>query len=99
MIHETCDEYVLSNQLGDTKLFNPRAYSPIWKAHRWSARCGPVGFVFPAADWLTNSDVELLPPALIRTVFASSNIKCAAASLGWFGTIGTARILLLYLKF
>ena len=35
-----------------------------------------------------NRDVELLPPALIRTVLASSNIQWAEASLGWLGTVG-----------
>jgi len=36
-------------------------------------------------------DVDEVPPALVRTVFASSNIKCALASLGWFGIEGYAR--------
>jgi len=51
-----------------------------------------------AGDWLMNSDVELLPPAFTSTVFASSNMKCADASLGWFGRLGMMWLLLdLYL--
>ena len=33
-------------------------------------------------------EVEEEPPAFVRTVFASSNIKCALASLGWLGMEG-----------
>lgn len=52
-----------------------------------------------AGDWLMNSDVELLPPAFTSTVFANSNMKCADASLGWFGKLGMMRLLLdLYLN-
>ena len=44
------------------------------------------------------SAVELEPPAFISTVLASSNMKCAVASLGWFGTVGiTPDFLPLYL--
>src|SRR5262249_53085983 len=35
-----------------------------------------------------NIAVEWVPPAFRRTVFANSNIKCAAASDGWFGPVG-----------
>ena len=43
-------------------------------------------------------EVELLPPAFVNTIFASSNMKCADASLGWLGTVGMIRVLPLYLK-
>lgn len=39
-----------------------------------------------------NSDVLLFPPAFVSTVFASSNMKCAPASDGWFGIDGYARL-------
>ena len=44
-----------------------------------------------------NKEVELLPPAFAKTVLASSNMKCAEASLGWFGIVGMMRFLPLYL--
>ena len=34
------------------------------------------------------SDVLLFPPAFVKTVFASSNMKYALASEGWLGTVG-----------
>ena len=43
-------------------------------------------------------EVALLPPALSSTVLANSNMKCADASLGWFGTVGMMRVLPLYLQ-
>ena len=40
-----------------------------------------------AVGWV-NREVEDEPPALVRTVLASSNIKWALASLGWLGMEG-----------
>ena len=51
---------------------------------------GPRWF-WLAEGWV-KSDVELLPPAFVKTCFASSNIKCARASDGWLGTEGYARL-------
>ena len=55
----------------------------------WRARCGPRGF-WLAVGWV-NSEVVEVPPALVSTVFASSNMKCALASLGWLGMEGYVR--------
>ena len=44
-------------------------------------------------------DVLLLPPALVSTVLANSNMKCADASDGWFGTDGYSRLPLKRLTF
>lgn len=92
VIHETWDEYVRLSQFGDTQLWSPNAYSPNWKAHMCSARWGPWWFWDDDACVMSNKDVELLPPDLIRIVFASSKVKCAPASDGWFGIDGYARL-------
>lgn len=90
VIQDTCEEYVRLSQLGLTQLWRPRAYSPIWKAQMWSARWGPWWFC--DVDAWVKSDVLLFPPAFVNTVFASSNMKCAPASDGWFGIDGYARL-------
>lgn len=51
---------------------------------------------FWLVDGCVNRDVLLFPPALVKTVLASSNMKCAPASEGWFGIDGYA-LLPLYL--
>ena len=43
-----------------------------------------------AVGWV-NRDVVEVPPALVSTVFASSNMKWALASLGWLGMEGYVR--------
>ena len=43
-----------------------------------------------AVGW-GNREVVEVPPALVSTVFASSNMKCALASLGWLGMEGYVR--------
>ena len=44
-----------------------------------------------AVGWV-NKEVVEVPPALVSTVFASSNMKCALASLGWLGMDGYVRL-------
>lgn len=65
----------------------PSAYRPIWKAHMCRALWGPLWF-WLAEGWVNKTAVLELPPALVSTVLASSNMKWADASLGWFGRLG-----------
>lgn len=53
------------------------------------ARWGPRWF-WLAEGWVNKTAVLELPPALVSTVLASSNMKWADASLGWFGRLGQA---------
>uniref|UniRef100_A0A182SNN5 Secreted protein n=1 Tax=Anopheles maculatus TaxID=74869 RepID=A0A182SNN5_9DIPT len=55
-----------------------------------SPRCGPWWFWVVLA--CVNSEVADVPPAFVSTFFASSNMKCALASDGWFGMEGYARL-------
>uniref|UniRef100_A0A182VK46 Uncharacterized protein n=1 Tax=Anopheles merus TaxID=30066 RepID=A0A182VK46_ANOME len=53
-------------------------------------RCGPWWFC--VVDACVKSEVAEVPPAFVSTFFASSNMKWALASDGWFGMDGYARL-------